>query len=177
MTVVPPTAQVSSQTLNLFFSPITAPDFQSFLAKYQLDQLKPGWYPLQNVLDMIDEIIHHSKSKRFDLMSWALRIGKLSTLDLDPMPLHDLFTEGIPHLYHLYHRGDGIGTIRGTYIEDQHITLTSSTPYPDNVEYGIFYGQAKTLLPLETPFTVEYHNELDRRAQGKERTIYHIIWE
>jgi hypothetical protein len=62
-------------------------------------------------------------------------------------------------------------------IEDGHIQITTATPYPDDLLFGVFYGMARRFLPPTTPFTVRFDDAVPTRDRGGEVTIIHILWE
>jgi len=62
-------------------------------------------------------------------------------------------------------------------IEDGHIQITTATPYPDDLLFGVFYGMARRFLPPATPFTVRFDDAVPTRDQGGVVTIFHIEWE
>jgi hypothetical protein len=62
-------------------------------------------------------------------------------------------------------------------VEDGHVQITTATPYPDDLLFGVFYGMARRFLPPDTPFTVRFDDAVPTRDRGGEVTIIHIVWE
>jgi hypothetical protein len=62
-------------------------------------------------------------------------------------------------------------------VEAEHIQITTATPYPDDLLFGVFYGMAGRFLPPTTRFTVQFDDTVPTRDRGGEVTIIHILWE
>ena len=169
---IPDSAQELGIITMAFTASLRRENIQPILEKYGLHDLQPDqWYPMQVTVQL-----YHELADMFDKVSWGIEIGKVVTQQTQGAPYEE-YVQHLSEVYHSVHRGEGIGDVIGKMAEPGHAIITTTTPYPDDLEYGVFYGIAKALLPPEARLLVYYDENVQRRDFGGERTVYHVQWE
>jgi hypothetical protein len=147
------------------------------LEKHGLDKIQPDkWYPLQDFLDVINDMMAAGGTTG-DLVSIGMKMAETAVFppEFDEMPLTEIMRDWNT-AYELNNRGSDIGGFKVEIISDTHVKVTYRIPYPDDYNYGVFFGTAKRFLPEGTDFIVEYDADTPRRDDGGEETVVHIIW-
>jgi hypothetical protein len=155
-----------------FTSSVRKENILPLFEKYGLDDIQPDqWYPMRDIISL-----HHELLDVFDKIAWGIEIGKVVTAQSEKIPYEE-YVQNLSAVYRSVHRGEDIGNVRGELVEAGHAVITSDTPYPDDLEYGVFYGIAKAMLPPHANVTAYYDEDTVRRDQGGDYTVYHIHWE
>jgi hypothetical protein len=153
---------------------------RSYLEKHGIatDGLARG-ESLATWLSMFGDLISQKGNALLDLVS----VGQLA-VEADPtltrLLERALSTEqsGLASYSRPHARSNGNGKNWAVdVVEDGHVQITTATPYPDDLLFGVFYGMARRFLPANTPFTVLFDNAVPTRDRGGEVTIIHIVWE
>ncbi len=171
-----PSAQVLGAIVVGFIECSQRQEIWSILERRKLTNVDPDkWYLLQNWLDVLSEIAQDSGAM-FNFVSVGTHIGDTAPLlagneniSFEEMMLQ--FNEN----YQRSHRG-GVGEIFTEQIAENHVKCTYTTPYPDDLDYGVLYGLARRFLPKGTDFVVQFDDSLPRRDEGGEYSVMHVIW-
>lgn len=155
-------------------------DIQPYLDKYGIATIDPDqWYPLQTWLNVLGDMYDaHPGQASSNFVSIGMEVAQTAVFppEFDELSLQDIML-GWNDAYKLNNRGSDVGEMITEIVSDHHIKMVCRIPYPDDFNYGVFYGTARRFLPPGTDFTVSYDEDEPPREQGGNVTIYHIEWE
>lgn len=176
-----PDAEVLGQNVLAFVECTNSDNIRPFLERHGLDEIDPErWYPMQDFLDVLNDMENEvGGAAALDFVSIGLQLIETAVFppEVDELSLEEIML-GWNESYQLNNRGAHIGDFDTELVVDKHLKITTRIPYPDDYNYGVFYGAAKRWLPENTPFTVYYDEEAPRRdIDGSQSTIVHIEWE
>lgn len=173
-----PNIQVTGTAIIPLFTNLEHEQIQPVLEKHKLDQIDQSqWYPVQKMLDVFSDISELPGSM-FNFVAIGMAATEYGYDNLPPemktMSLDALLLT-YSRIWQQRHRNTTSEMIKTEMVDPHHIRITVTTPYPDDLMYGIFYAYARKLL--KTPFTVKYDDNVVRRDEGGEVTVIHINWE
>lgn len=169
-------AYVFGRVLAMYLSAIRQDEIRPYLEKYNLTDVQDNeWYPMQTSMQVFYDIEDDPFSTS-NLVSWGILIGQLTSEAGGTLLPYLEFIANISQVYHNLHQGE-VGDVVSIIHSPQHVEIISTTPYPDDLEYGIFYGQLKRLLPKGQSFVLSYDEAEARRAHGGSRTVFHVTIE
>lgn len=180
-----PNAQVLGQTVLAFVECTNKANImpylsrQGFLGRHGFEPIRAEkWYPLQSWLYVLSDLSEESAhSAMFDFVSIGMKMLETS---LFPAEFHTLSIEEVfqqwNDFYLMNHQGDDVGEFITEVIDEKNIRITARIPYPDDLFYGLFYAITRQFLPRGTRFTLSYDEEIPRRDEGGDVTIYDIVW-
>jgi hypothetical protein len=148
------------------------------LKKHNLNEIDPKeWYPLKDWVNVLNDLnLNNDGMTNY----FAMGIGDAKRLALPPNAGNltlPQFLEQWGATYLMQYRGENVGSIETTKINDQHYQMTYVVTFPDDYIYGIAHGLAQRLLPSGTYFKVWYDTDTKRLDEGGTETILHIRWE
>ncbi|MFN8531249.1 MAG: hypothetical protein U0670_21820 [Anaerolineae bacterium] len=157
---------------------IGSEDIFPIFQKHGLGDVDPkAWYPMQSMLDALREI-DESGGSMFDFVSVGMNaaanlkmppeLASLSMVQIAPM---------VPAIYRMNVRGTDLGVAACDVVNQNHIKISYSIPYPDDYLYGLVYGVAKRFIPAGKTFTVYYDPTIPRCDEGGETTTIHLKWD
>jgi hypothetical protein len=149
------------------------------LEKHGLAALEPDkWYPTQAWMDVFNDLkrqVPGAEISNFVTIGTAIVETSALPPEFDTMPLIDILAT-TDQAYKMNNRGSDLGEYACEKVSDTHVKMVCRVPFPDNYNYGIFYGFARRFLPKGTHFKVFFDQEIPRCEQGGEATIIHITW-
>lgn len=168
-------SQVSGQRMIPIVQCLHHDPIQSYLEKHGVaPEDVPQEESLSTWLSLFGDLISQQGSALLDLVS----LGQLAVeADLSLVKLLEGTRSAEPSGLALTHSTGNGKNWTVDVLEDGHVRITTATPYPDDLLFGVFYGMARRFLPPDTPFTVRFDDVLPTRDQGGEVTILHILWE
>jgi hypothetical protein len=177
-----PVSEVIGQAMLGFIRCAKYGEIYPFLEKHGLTNIDPDrWYLVQTWLDVLSDLAEARPNQAMsDFVSVGMAIAEVAPMSPvydDGMPFGDAMVASSGGGYLRGHRGGDVGGHSAKKIDDNHIIVTTRTPYPDDVVYGVLYGMARRYLPDDASFTVKYDTETLRRDHGGEVTIFHIAWQ
>lgn len=149
---------------------------QGHLAANGLENVDPHvWYPLQQWLDVFNDISAEG-NRMYMFVSIGMKIVETAVLppEFDDLPFKKII-EMIDYAYKMNNRGTDIGAYIGEVINERHIKVTITAPYPDDYNYGILYGFARRYLAGEQ-FTVAYDENVLRCDMDGDETVINVTW-
>ncbi len=175
-----PDCESIGQGMMMFMSAITVDEFEDILEKHGLKQVElEKWYPQQNWLDVLNDIAASEAGNASQMfISIGMKVIETAKFpaEISNMDIHTLLSIW-NNVYQTNHRGTDIGGMEYTKIGDKHIQMKIRIPFPDDLEYGVYWGIARRFLPPGTNFAVTYDENVPRREHGGTHTIIHINWE
>ncbi len=174
-----PSMEVIGQTALALIINLNHDQMKDILAKHGLDQIDPEqWYPVQKVLDVFNDLTEQAGA-----MMNFVAVGKAAgELGAEHLPQEmaamslDEFLEAYARIWSLRHRNADPDDIKPEKVGDRHIKVTTKTPYPDDLLYGILWAYPRYFLTEGAGFVVKYDENVPRRDQGGAETIIHITW-
>ncbi|HEC23937.1 MAG TPA: hypothetical protein ENI95_13565 [Chloroflexi bacterium] len=173
-----PDTELIGRSVLALFENIRYDMIKPILDKHGLNDVDPdGWYPLQDVLDILSDISEQG-SGLFDLVSVGISAARLSPIppEVEALSLKE-FLLLYPQLYPRRHRNGDAGEVLAEEAGERHVKMIFRTPYPDDLMYGLMYGFARRFLPKGTPITVFYDPDIRRSEEGGKFTVIHVVWE
>jgi hypothetical protein len=174
-----PDSEALGQGMMMFMTAITHEDFQEFLEKRGLTNIEmEKWYPMQSWLDVLNDIAQSdvgNASSNFVAIGMKVIETARFPAEISNMDIYTLLSIW-DTVYKTNNRGSDVGGMEYTKVADNHIQMKVRIPFPDDLEYGVYWGIARRFLPPGTNFFVTY-DENARREQGSTHTIIHIKWE
>jgi hypothetical protein len=173
-----PNVEIIGQNVLGFIECSNQDSIRPLLKQHGLTDVKPDqWYPLQLWLDILSDISNQSGAMQ-DFVSIGVKIAETAVY---PPQFANLSFEEIlmqsNTTYQLQHRNGYAGEQTTEKLGDKHLLLTMKTPYPDDLAYGVVWGQARHFLPRGTQFTIQYDTSEPRGDEGGEYTRLDITWE
>lgn len=150
-----------------------------YFEKHGLTHTDPkGWYPMQKLLDVYNDMEDTESGTMFDFVSIGMTQAEQAIVppQFESLPLIDIL-QGVSQVAKLNNRGTDVGEIKCEVVGDHHVKIILRVVSPDNLWYGIFYGFARRFIPKGTHVTVYFDKDVPRRDQGGEITIIHIEWD
>lgn len=178
--IAPPGLEIIGTGIRAFSDNLQGEKTRPIMARHHMADIDPeAWYPLQNLLDALNEIAE-STSALASMLAIGTEVGQIfpmpPTLKENPTPGDVLMIWG--DIYQAIHRNGDPGAIVGTKISDKHYKTIHTCLYPDEFNYGIVYGYARRFLPPGTSFTAYYDpHMLPRDWGGNGPTVIHLEWE
>lgn len=140
-------ADVLGQSANAIFNHMRKDDVIESLTKHGLSELQAEeWYPVDGFVDVMAEW-YQNPNTTDNLVSVGMAIidNALLPAEVDDMsPLEQLSL--ISMIHDQSHRNGDVGQHIINQVADNHIQITSNTPYPDDMIYGYIYGICKRYL-------------------------------
>jgi hypothetical protein len=177
-----PNSEVIGQSMLGFVQCAMYDELRPFLERYGLAEVDPDqWYPLQVWLDILNDLpAKRAGQAMFDFVSVGMAIAEVAPMSPvygNGMHFGDALVASSGGGYLRSHRGGDVGGHSAKKIDNNHVVVTTRTPYPDDLIYGVLYGMARRYLPDDAGFIVEYDAETPRRDYGGEVTVVHITWQ
>lgn len=174
-----PETEVIGQVMLSYIDNIQAEHIKPLLEKAGLVKIKPEqWYPLRPWVDVIDEL-----STRPDFTPNMIAVGlKVAEYAIMPPEMANVtlgqMLEAWDTHFHTNHRYGEIGHIITEKVDDTFYKTIHENIYPDDLNYGLAYGFARTLLPKGTDFEVWYEDFEHRIDNGNgDKTVICIRWD
>lgn len=174
-----PGTEVIGQVMLSYIDNLRAEEIRPLLEKYGVANINPNeWYPLEPWLALINEM---SADANFasNMIAVGLKVAEYAIMpeEMKNVSLAQML-EGWNIHFHANHRNGEIGQITTEKVSDTHYRLIHQHIYPDDLNYGLAYGFARTFLPKGTHFTVSYE-DYDHRLDngGGDKTVINVQWE
>lgn len=175
-----PNVEIIGQNVLGYLECINRENVLPFLQQRGLDNIDPQkWYPLQDWLDVLNDLENQSGGgAMMDFVSIGMKIAELAQFppEFDQLPFDELLAVN-DRAYQMQHRNGDAGYQTTEKISEGHVTITLKTPYPDDLAYGVVWGECKRFLPAGTNFTVFYDESAPRHDDGGDVTVIHIKWD
>ncbi len=172
-----PQVEMIGMTASGFIKSLMHDDITDILARHHLDNIDPqGWYPVQNLLDVMSEISEGSNTTTI-----FVSIGMAAVeMGLEAMPaamkslsIQEFFSK-YDAVWKSRHRNGDPGSAQYELVDENHIILRIKTPFPDDIFYGGMYAYARFFCPNGKTFSVAYDENIPRRDAGGDVTVIHI---
>lgn len=170
-----PETELMGRTALSLIENIQHQNIEPILIKHNLNSINPdAWYKMQDVLNVLSEISEGANSMS-NFVSIGIAAAELSVLppEMEKMSVGEILA-AYGKIYKLRHRGGDAGEVIPEKISDKHYKITTNTPYPDDVFYGVMYGYVRRFRPAGAHFVVSYDENVTRRDDGGEYTVVHI---
>ncbi|MBI5931103.1 MAG: hypothetical protein HY862_17470 [Chloroflexi bacterium] len=175
-----PDCESLGQGMMMFMTAITHDEFEGSLKKHGLDHVEmEKWYPQQNWLDVLNDIAASDPGNASQtFVSIGMKVIETARFpaEINNMDIYTLLSIW-NNVYSTNHRGKDIGGMEYTKVSDKHIQMKIRIPFPDDLEYGVYWGIARRFLPPGTNFAVTYDEAAPRREHGGPNTIIHVKWD
>jgi hypothetical protein len=174
-----PNAEIIGQNVLGFLQCITSDQVLPYLKKHGLEHVEPDqWYPLQKWLDVLSDLSVAAEGGAMqNFVSIGMTIAETAIYppEYEAMPFEQKLAIS-NDIYQMQHRNGYVGEQHPELLGPGEIKLSIKSPYPDDLAYGVLWGQARRFLPRGSNFVIEYDDAIRRRDDGGEVTIYHIRW-
>ncbi|MEP7286010.1 MAG: hypothetical protein ABI947_09605 [Chloroflexota bacterium] len=146
------------------------------LATHKLHDIQPDlWYSQQAYLNVYKDIANSKHNATFKLV----KIGMQSS-DILPLPAHvnsiPAALASLDFAYKRQCRNIGTDGWKVTIIADRMIKCVSSTPFPEDFEYGVLYAIVRRFRPEGASFTVLVDETAPSRKHGADTSTYIVSW-
>lgn len=173
-------AEVIGQNVIAFLECINRDNVLPYLERHGLDKIDPErWYPMQDFLDVLNDMVEENPGQSMtDFVSIGMKLVDTAVFppEIDALPLMEIL-KSWNDSYLLNNRGEGVGWMRAEVLGDTHVAMHCHIPYPDDYNYGVFFGVCRRWLPENSNFFVYYDEDAPRRdVHGADTTIIHIEW-
>lgn len=157
---------------------LQAEDFQPFLEKYGLADVRPDqWYPYQDLLNVFKEV-SEQPGAMFNFV--AVGMAAVDRYDLPAqiasMSLEEFFLNVLPTLTGRQYRNGTSSRISVEKVAEKHLLIRTATAYPDDTAYGFMWGFARRFI-RGGHFTLTYDENHTRHDFGGEDTLIHLTWQ
>lgn len=151
---------------------IIGQNFQVFKKNNQTASINPvRWYPLRKWLHMLDGLVATSRdATNFVEIGIALANTFPLPHEAEKMTLEGFF-RFFDEIYQMQHRNGDVGSITVQKMETDELQITvHSSPYPDDLIYGVVYGFTLRFLKKGQHFVL--------KQESKGRTLkLHLKWQ
>lgn len=171
-----PEVMLNGTTVSALMHSIQHENYIHIVQKYGLVDVDPkGWYPLQKVLDVFNEITE-LPGARMDFVSVGIAAADLSPLppEVEALSAHEFF-KLYERVYPQRHQGGNPGEVRVQVHDPDHITLVFDNPYPSDVMYGLMYGYARRFARGRA-FHVEYDESTPPDDVSGKPAVIHVVF-
>jgi virulence-associated protein VapD len=160
---------VSSMTKSIFHN-----DIEDILKRHGMDNIDPqSWYPVQNLMEVFNEVSKNTSQVFISIGMASAQMSLESMPQIKILPFHTFFAS-FDSVWQSRHRNGDVGHMQYQRIDDNHLTMTFRSPYPDDIFYGAFYTYCREIRPKDKNFTVAFDEKVPTREGGGEVTIIHI---
>lgn len=173
-----PETEVIGVSMISFVDNIQADVMAPMLVKHDLVNIEPDrWYPVRSFLEIMDEL-----STQPEFTNNMIAVGlKVAQYAITPPEMQGVglaqMLEGWDTHFHANHRNGDVGHIITEKVNDKAYRVTHQNIYPDDFNYGLAYGFAKTCLPHGTNFVVKYEDYNHRLDLGNgDKTVITVSW-
>jgi hypothetical protein len=149
-------------------------EIEQILDRHGMNNLDPNsWYPVQNLMEVFNEVSENT-SQIFVSIGMASAQSSLQAMpQIKALPFHKFFA-GFDSVWQSRHRNGDVGHLKYKQIDDNHITMTFRSPYPDDIFYGAFFTYAREFKPEGKTFKVSFDETTPTREKGGKETTIHI---
>jgi len=133
-------------------------DFDPFLTQFGVEDIvADAWYPQQLELDVLHTI--YEACGKVALIQIGRRIPDVVEYGVEVKTIEDAI--GLLDVGYKYnHRGPDVGSFKHDWLEKRTIRMTSRTPYPNDLDFGILWRLIEKFRPDDSEnFSVEYDND------------------
>jgi hypothetical protein len=162
----------------MFTTCMLADEVTPVLERHNMLDLNPDeWYPLGRWMAFIDDL-RGKEGAMYDFVAVGLRVAEVTYLppQVLQMPFEMLMTTAIPQGHSVGYRNGYTGYCKVERVGPGHLLYRLNSPFPDDLNYGIFFGYVRRFLPKGTKFTVKYDETAPRQDHGGDETLIHVIW-
>lgn len=148
----------------------------TILERHNFTQIDPNrWYPQQDYLNVYNDIYESQNGVMTDLVGIGMEILDQAVFpaEVDNLEKALLAMDGY---YRLNNQDEKAGWV--VVMNQQRARCISTTPFPQDLEYGILYALVRKFCPKNMSFKVEYE-DLAMRQQTKEfdnPCVYLVTW-
>lgn len=134
-----PNAEINGQAILGFKNSLNRNAFSPLLEKHGLLNAEPqGWYPLQNWLDVLNDIAL-GQNRAFDFVSVGMALSdniRLPEQRLSADELGQFLVDRISGSLQGYLRGGYVGEVHAESSSSRHIVFRLRMPFPSDLMYG-----------------------------------------
>lgn len=174
-----PETEVIGQVMLSYINNIQAEEIRPLLEKNDLMNVEPDkWYPLRPWLNLINEMATQPNFTS-NMVAVGMKVAEYAIMppEMKNVTLEQML-EGWNTHFHVNHRNGEIGQITTEKVNDKHYRMIHQHIYPDDLNYGLAYGFARTFLPQGTRFRVWYEDNEHRLDNGEsDKTVICVSWE
>ena len=147
------------------------------LKEYGYEKINPGqWYSAEEWINFLKTVQNNTNgTTNLVVIGKAVVAGTVMPPGFENADFATILELWNDH-YQANHRGDVQGGIEVERVDAKHYIITTTTPYPDNLEYGLAHGFARLALAKGQPYKVWYDEKTPRRDDGGDCTRIHISW-
>ena len=132
------------------------------LGRHGLQTVDPHqWYPLQNWLDVLNDMTDAYSDVFGEMLSIGIRIldNNRFWIGSNTRDMVDVL-KNWRHFYMQNHRGD-VGTIEIIPGEGKRAEIKMHVPYPDEIMHGLLYALMQRYCPKDMNYSIQYENGQD----------------
>ncbi|NDJ79033.1 MAG: hypothetical protein GYB65_22510 [Chloroflexi bacterium] len=136
-----------------------------------------GWYPLQDVLNVMNDM-QAAGPAMFNFVAIGMTAAELSpiTPEMEQLSFEE-FMFVYRDVYQMRHRNGDPGSFEPEKLDSNHLVIKLDIPYPDDLFYGLIYGFARRFATADMLFNVAYDANAQRKDLGGDITLVHVTWE
>ena len=174
-----PATEISGQTMIAYTDNVRTDVIEPIFEKYNLLPIDVNqWYPLQPLLDALKDL-HEGSDGESALIAIGIQIAKygLEPEQMNQADLDVVLEHWEAHMYTNVRNGD-VGQIITEKVGENSYRLIQKNKFPDALCYGLAFGFARSRLPVDADFTVEYEEYDNRIDNGdNDETVILVSWE
>jgi len=137
-----PNVEVLGAVIIAISQSIHSDELVPILEKHGLGSVEPNqWYPATTWIDALNDIATNDNGN-MNLVAAAIKVSELIPQAAGVDTIQRAF-ETANDTYYMNHRGGYLGEIRVESSQENEITVSAYSPYPDDYLYGAFYGHAR----------------------------------
>jgi len=174
-----PKLEISGQTITAYLDNLQSHSSREVFEAHGIKDIDPKkWYPLQPLLDVLYELGTQANSTENILaIGLAIATAAPDAEETENVPLSAVLEHWHDHMYASVRNGDA-GSIKAEKVSETSYRMVMDTVWPDDLQYGLAYGFARTRLPKGTSFIVRYEDEQHRKDNGEaDQTVILVEWE
>jgi hypothetical protein len=146
---------------------------RSVVNRHIIGELDPNsWYPQQMWLDILREA---AEEMQLDLLALGTRVAASYQIPDGVVSLARLL-EIVDSNYQTTHRYTDPVRLTATQIAGREVHIVDNSPYPDEFQYGMFFGLLQRLIPLDATLKIRYDMSAPTRSDGADVTTYIVSW-
>jgi hypothetical protein len=146
---------------------------RSVVNRHIIGELDPnGWYPQQTWLNILRDA---AEEMHLDLLAVGNRVAASYQIPDGVFSLARLL-EFVDANYQTTHRFTDPVRLTARQIAEREVHIVDNSPYPDEFQYGIFFGLLQQLTPLDATLKIRYDKSAPTRSDGADVTTYIVSW-
>jgi len=170
-----PNTEVIGYTLTSFRDCLTHEEVEPLVHAHGIDSIDPNrWYSQQIWLDVLTDVMDQPNSTE-NLVASSMKLAKKIIFPASVTTVQAALAGGST-AYQKNHRNGDPGYVTCEDIDERHVRLMISTPYPDDFIYGTRYGYARRFLTDHSTLRVYRSNWVHYRQPEDPPLVLDVQW-